>query len=311
MPPPSPSQLACSHGKEGWPSSMYGVSKLAEIAYTRNVRTRGEGALLLLRCLQAACRSLGIGAQAAADSLPPPSFSSPSLQVLAPQLEQRRVMVNAVCPGELSRLLALPLSTAPPRCADRPPHSLSLLAGWCCTAMSSFRGPRSAAQGADTPVWLALLPASEFVTGALRCADAADLGRCSHTCCCSHMPPALLSIPVRQVFFRPQGGAVVNRRTAKQPCCLRPCCPRACPVAPAAPADLSARLSSQRSQYAIRPGQAQRVHWHRVERAHGAGDRRKKQKTASSCKESPAESRSGTAPSSLSPTRAPCSRPRS
>jgi hypothetical protein len=30
--------------------------------------------------------------------------------------------------------------------------------GWCATDMSSWRGPKSAAAGADTPVWLALLP---------------------------------------------------------------------------------------------------------------------------------------------------------
>ena len=39
------------------------------------------------------------------------------------------------------------------------------LAGYCATDMSSWRGPRSAAQGADTPVWLATLPESQFVTG--------------------------------------------------------------------------------------------------------------------------------------------------
>ncbi|EFN50535.1 hypothetical protein CHLNCDRAFT_138516 [Chlorella variabilis] len=33
--------------------------------------------------------------------------------------------------------------------------------GYCATDMSSWRGTQSAAQGADTPVWLALLPASE------------------------------------------------------------------------------------------------------------------------------------------------------
>ena len=28
--------------------------------------------------------------------------------------------------------------------------------GYCATQMSSFKGPRSAAKGAETPVWLAL-----------------------------------------------------------------------------------------------------------------------------------------------------------
>ena len=28
--------------------------------------------------------------------------------------------------------------------------------GWCRTQLSGFKGPRDAAQGAETPVWLAL-----------------------------------------------------------------------------------------------------------------------------------------------------------
>lgn len=28
--------------------------------------------------------------------------------------------------------------------------------GWCSTSMSSYRGPRTPAKGAETPVWLAL-----------------------------------------------------------------------------------------------------------------------------------------------------------
>lgn len=74
------------HSQEGWPSSMYGISKLAENQYSR---------------------------------------------VLAAELAPRRIAVAAVCPG------------------------------YCATDMSSWRGTQSAAQGADTPVWLALLPASE------------------------------------------------------------------------------------------------------------------------------------------------------
>ncbi|KAI8464174.1 MAG: short chain dehydrogenase/reductase [Monoraphidium minutum] len=71
------------HAAEGWPNSMYGVSKALETAYTR---------------------------------------------VLALQLEGRGIMVNACCPG------------------------------WCATDMSSWGGPKSAADGADTPFWLATLP---------------------------------------------------------------------------------------------------------------------------------------------------------
>ncbi|KIZ01219.1 Carbonyl reductase [NADPH] 1 [Monoraphidium neglectum] len=87
---------AGSYKAEGWPASMYGISKALETAYTR---------------------------------------------VLAKQLEGRGIMVNAVCPG------------------------------WCATDMSSWGGPRTAAQGADTPVWLATLPppgvdGGELVTGA-------------------------------------------------------------------------------------------------------------------------------------------------
>jgi hypothetical protein len=36
---------------------------------------------------------------------------------------------------------------------------------YCSTDMSSWRGMQSAAAGADTPVWLALMPQEEFVTG--------------------------------------------------------------------------------------------------------------------------------------------------
>lgn len=50
-------------------------------------------------------------------------------RLLAAELEQEGVGVAACCPG------------------------------WCSTSMSSFSGPRTAAQGADTVVWLALEPA--------------------------------------------------------------------------------------------------------------------------------------------------------
>ncbi|KAJ9515772.1 hypothetical protein QJQ45_008675 [Haematococcus lacustris] len=66
---------------QGWPRSMYGVSKL---------------------CLSTYCRTL------------------------AARMEQRGITVNACCPG------------------------------WCRTDMSSQGGNKSAAEGADTPVWLAL-----------------------------------------------------------------------------------------------------------------------------------------------------------
>lgn len=64
----------------GWPHSMYGISKLAEIAYTN--------------CLTTA-------------------------------LEKEGIIVNACCPGYVS------------------------------TNMSSYKGPRTPEQGAETPVWLA------------------------------------------------------------------------------------------------------------------------------------------------------------
>ena len=37
--------------------------------------------------------------------------------------------------------------------------------GWCATDMSSWRGPRSAAQGADTAVWLCVAPEESIQTG--------------------------------------------------------------------------------------------------------------------------------------------------
>jgi NAD(P)-dependent dehydrogenase (short-subunit alcohol dehydrogenase family) len=36
--------------------------------------------------------------------------------------------------------------------------------GYCSTSMSSFKGPRSAAKGAETPVWLALGSAADAAT---------------------------------------------------------------------------------------------------------------------------------------------------
>ncbi|KAG2487702.1 hypothetical protein HYH03_013701 [Edaphochlamys debaryana] len=54
---------------------------------------------------------------------------------LAGQLKDKGVVVNAMCPG------------------------------WCRTDMSSKRGTKSAAEGADTAVWLALRPPAEASTG--------------------------------------------------------------------------------------------------------------------------------------------------
>lgn len=76
----------------GWPRSMYGVSKLAQIAWTR-----------------------ALNAQLARDA--------------------RGVVAVCCCPGSVS------------------------------TAMSSFRGVKTPAEGADTPVWLALEAAEEEVGG--------------------------------------------------------------------------------------------------------------------------------------------------
>lgn len=58
-------------------------------------------------------------------------------RVLAKELQDKGIMVNACHPG------------------------------YCATDMSSWRGTISAAAGADTPVWLALLPPDEFKTGGL------------------------------------------------------------------------------------------------------------------------------------------------
>jgi carbonyl reductase 1 len=72
-----------SYASKGWPRSMYGISKLGEMAYTF---------------------------------------------LLARELQPAGVVVNACCPG------------------------------YCSTAMSSHRGTRTAAKGAETPVWLATRP---------------------------------------------------------------------------------------------------------------------------------------------------------
>lgn len=56
-------------------------------------------------------------------------------RVLAAQLRDQSIAVNACCPG------------------------------YCATDMSSWRGTQSAADGADTPVWLALRPPELLATG--------------------------------------------------------------------------------------------------------------------------------------------------
>ena len=81
---------------------MYGISKVAEIAYTRIVA--------------------GEETAAAASS----------------------VLVSAMCPG------------------------------YCNTSMSSFRGPRTAAKGAETAIWLAVQPRDVIASV---CAPGASSGR--------------------------------------------------------------------------------------------------------------------------------------
>eukprot|EP00798_Chlamydomonas_sp_ICE-L_P001592 gene1592-32980_t len=56
-------------------------------------------------------------------------------RLLAKVMGDSTVMINACCPG------------------------------YCATDMSSMKGPKTALEGADTAVWLALRPADEFVTG--------------------------------------------------------------------------------------------------------------------------------------------------
>jgi len=77
-----------TYKQEGWPSTCYGISKLALNALTR-VQFREE--------------------------------------------KREDVLIFATCPG------------------------------WCSTAMSSYGGPRTAAKGAETPAWLALLPPNSNV----------------------------------------------------------------------------------------------------------------------------------------------------
>lgn len=107
-------------------------------------------------------------------------------RILAAQLQPRGIAVNAVCPGArcpalpaLRRLLPLAETCLPALSCPHNPRPLPADAllirpaspcrcphppGWCSTSMSSFRGPRPAAEGADTPAWLAL-EVPEFVTG--------------------------------------------------------------------------------------------------------------------------------------------------
>eukprot|EP00244_Chara_vulgaris_P014539 TRINITY_DN916_c0_g1_i1.p1 TRINITY_DN916_c0_g1~~TRINITY_DN916_c0_g1_i1.p1 ORF type:complete len:380 (-),score=43.95 TRINITY_DN916_c0_g1_i1:209-1348(-) len=78
------------HSKEGWSNSMYSISKIAELTYTRLLAKE-----------------------------------------LASRPEGQKVIVTVCCPG------------------------------YCATDMSSWKGPKPADVGADTPVWLALTPPSD------------------------------------------------------------------------------------------------------------------------------------------------------
>lgn len=91
-------------------------------------------------------------------------------RLLADELRPRRIAVTAVCPGgqhagaapAAPTLLLICRLHAPTACLSAPNRPLPLArTGWCSTGMSSFKGPRSAAEGADTPVWLAFLPEAE------------------------------------------------------------------------------------------------------------------------------------------------------
>lgn len=56
---------------------------------------------------------------------------------------------------------ALPFCFPDPRM----PTLMAMVCRWCRTDMSSQRGTKSAAEGADTAVWLALRSPKDFVTG--------------------------------------------------------------------------------------------------------------------------------------------------
>jgi carbonyl reductase 1 len=66
--------------------------------------------------------------------------------------------VSKLCEATWSRILASELAS----------DSITVSAccpGWCSTSMSSFSGPNTPEQGADTPVWLALAPPGELPSG--------------------------------------------------------------------------------------------------------------------------------------------------
>lgn len=105
------------HEASGWSNSMYGVSKLLEIAYSRALARdlKWESAK------EDASKSKSASAAASSGpDAPASSFDTPP------------VAVHTVCPG------------------------------WCSTSMSSHKGHRSAAKGAETPVWLATAPEEEL-----------------------------------------------------------------------------------------------------------------------------------------------------
>jgi len=68
--------------------------------------------------------------------------------------------VSKLCESTYTRILARRLREARPGALVA-----AMCPGWCATDMSSWQGPRSAAQGADTAAWLCVAPAAGLETG--------------------------------------------------------------------------------------------------------------------------------------------------
>ncbi len=167
-------------------------------------------------------------------------------RILAQELRPRRIAVAAVCPGG-GRGTSFPawsgdangknLSSSCHRqktccvscnpglniipsltnaCLNACLPSTPWPAGWCNTAMASFRGPRPASEGADTPVWLAFQPGGSLlrITSLRCCWRAAPVVQP----CCSldSLMPILGAIPPHVQIATGSAGPENFGRTAKK-----------------------------------------------------------------------------------------------
>ena len=168
------------YAQQGWPRSMYGVRWVRGQTHTVFPwlhllgKARLGGQPLCPHCALPSASSHGQTAPALSEVQPsvqptPPAASWRSASTAASWLSscaraasqwppcarvrQSRLKEGPVLDGWMGGWLVSAGSTGQLHLPPSPGRT-----GWCNTAMASFRGPRPASEGADTPVWLAFLP---------------------------------------------------------------------------------------------------------------------------------------------------------